>query len=277
MKIMSKSYRWGVAYQFVESWDEVSLWRSTKIKNPPNRFLADPFIWYRDGLHYCFVEDYDYKTGLGCISVYEITKYGYKRLGVALNEDFHLAYPFLLESDGELYMCPETCQSNEIRLYRCVDFPLKWSLEKILIKDISAADTNIFYRDGRWWLLTAIDSSELDDHNSELHIFSSDKLLSDTWKPHPKNPVIFNSLTARNGGLLFKDGDVYRVFQRQGWILYGEAFGIAKISKLTESTYDEDVQFTVEPKFFDGLIGTHTYNFKDGLLVIDFVRLIHKK
>ena len=40
---------------------------------------------------------------------------------------------------------------------------------------------------------------------------------------------------------------------------------------------NEDIQFTVEPNFFDGLKGTHTYSFKDGLLAIDFVRLIRKK
>ena len=32
----------------------------------------------------------------------------------------------------------------------------------------------------------------------------------------------------------------------------------------------EDIQFTVEPNFFDGLTGTHTYSFKDGLMAIDF-------
>ena len=125
-KLMARNYRWGVAYQFVENWDEVTLWLSTRIKNPPNHFLADPFIWHRDGSHYCFVEDYNYKTDFGCISVYEITKDGHKELGVALKESFHLSYPFLLESNGELYMCPETSQSNSIRLYKCINSQLEF-------------------------------------------------------------------------------------------------------------------------------------------------------
>jgi len=270
-KLMFRNYRWGVAYQFVENWDEVTLWRSTRIKNPPNHFLADPFIWHRDGSHYCFVEDYNYKTNLGCISVYEITKDGHKDLGVALKESFHLSYPFLLESNGELYMCPGSQQSNDIRLYKCTDFPLQWTFEKILIKDVSATDTNIFYCGGKWRLLTNICSSGLGDHNSELHVFSSDELLSDTWKPHPKNPVIFDSLTARNGGMLFNQTNAFRVFQRQGWDFYGEAFGVSKITDLTDSTYDEEVQFVVEPKFFKDLKGTHTYSFRNGLIALDFV------
>jgi len=267
----ARNLRWGVAYQFVKSWNDVALWRSTKIKNPPNHFLADPFIWHKNDSHYCFVEDYNYKTSIGCISVYQITKDGHKELGIALKEPFHLAYPFLLESNGELYMCPDTSHSKDIRLYKCIDFPLKWVFEMILIKDVSASDTNIFYKNDKWWLLTNICSSDLGDHNSELHVFSSDELLSDTWKSHPKNPVIFDPLRARNGGMLFDQGNTYRVFQRQGWDFYGEAFGVSKITGLTDSTYDEELQFIVEPKFFEGIKGTHTYSFKSGLLAIDFV------
>jgi len=274
-KLMARKNRWGVAYQFSENWDEVTLWRSKRIKNPPNRYLADPFIWHRDGSHYCFVEDYNFKTSLGFISVYEITKDNYKELGIVLKEPFHLSYPFLLESNGELYMCPETSQSKSIRLYKCIDFPLKWTLAKILMKDVSAADTNIFYRDEKWWLFTNICSSELGDHNSELHIFSSNELLSDTWKPHPKNPVIFDSLSARNGGMLFKQGNAFRVFQRSGWNVYGEAFGVSKITDLTDSTYDEEVQFVVEPKFFKGIKGAHTFSFKNGLIAFDFVESVN--
>ena len=274
-KLMARKNRWGVAYQFSENWDEVTLWRSKRIKNPPNRYLADPFIWHRDGSHYCFVEDYNFKTSLGFISVYAITKDNYKELGIVLKEPFHLSYPFLLESNGELYMCPETSQSKSIRLYKCIDFPLKWTLAKILMKDVSAADTNIFYRDEKWWLFTNICSSELGDHNSELHIFSSNELLSDTWKPHPKNPVIFDSLSARNGGMLFKQGNAFRVFQRSGWNVYGEAFGVSKITDLTDSTYDEEVQFVVEPKFFKGIKGAHTFSFKNGLIAFDFVESVN--
>ena len=87
------------------------------------------------------------------------------------------------------------------------------------------------------------------------------------------NPVIFDSLSARNGGMLFKQGEVFRVFQRQGWNIYGEAFGVTKITELTDSTYDEEVQFIVEPKFFKGIKGTHTYSYKNGLIAVDFVEI----
>ena len=52
-----------------------------------NRFLADPFVIYRNGSHYCFVEDFSYAENKGCISVYEISHDGYQELGVALKKE----------------------------------------------------------------------------------------------------------------------------------------------------------------------------------------------
>lgn len=276
-KLMHRNFRWGVAYQFVENWNEVALWKSTKIKNPPNHFLADPFIWFKDGKHYCFVEDFDYISGLGSIAAYEITDYGYKELGVVLKESFHLSYPFIIENNGELFMCPGTQKSKDIRLYKCVDFPLKWAFEKILINNVSASDTNIFHDGDKWRLLTNICSSDIGDHNSELHVYSSDELLCDNWKPHPQNPVIFDSLKARNGGMILNKKDVFRVFQRHGWNFYGEAFGVSKITELNDHNYSEEEQYIVEPNFFKGIKGTHSYSYKNGLIAIDFVESVNNK
>ncbi len=36
--ILSIKLRWGVAYKFIENWDDVVIWKSTKIKNPLNVF-----------------------------------------------------------------------------------------------------------------------------------------------------------------------------------------------------------------------------------------------
>lgn len=277
-RLKGESLRWGVAYQFVDNWKDVALWRSKRIPNPPNRFLADPFVIKRDQKHYCFVEDYDYTSKCAHISVYEITKDTCREVGVALKEDFHLSYPFLLEHKNEIYMCPETHQAKDIRLYKCVEFPLKWELANILMSDVSAADTTIFYKDKKWWLLTNICSSSLPDHGSELHIFSSNDLFSKEWKAHPKNPIFFDPLVARNGGFLTHTDGQYRVFQKQGFDFYGESLGVSKIDKLDESEYVESFEFEVLPAFFPSIKGTHTYSFCDGLLTLDFVKVDkHKK
>jgi methionyl-tRNA formyltransferase len=101
-KVQGKSFRWGVAYQFSEKWDDITLWRSKKIPNPKNRFLADPFVIKKNGSHYCFVEDLDYTTNRGSISAYKITSSSCDSLGVVLEEDFHLSFPFIFEYQDEL-------------------------------------------------------------------------------------------------------------------------------------------------------------------------------
>jgi hypothetical protein len=270
--VRGKVLRWGVAYQFVDDWQSAVLWRSTVIRNPPNRYLADPFVLYKNGSHLCFVEDFNYSTNKGQITAFEITRDGYTELGCALKEDFHLSYPFVFEDSTDLYMCPESQAAREIRLYKCVSYPLEWKLQRVLMKGVSAADTILFKHDGKWWMLTNIDSSESGDSSSELHVFYADDVDSSNWTPHPMNPVIFDSRRARNGGLLFHRDGIYRVFQVQGFGRYGESMGIARITQLTTARYEEQVLCSITPNFFAGLIGTHTYSFAGGLLAIDFLK-----
>jgi hypothetical protein len=272
-RLRRNRYRWGVAYQFTDNWQSSVLWKSKVIVNPPHRFLADPFVLRRGNLDVCFVEDYDFRTKRGKISVFRINGSDPEELGAAIDEPFHVAYPFIFEANNELYMCPETSDVRDIRLYKCIEFPLKWSLHKVLITNISAVDTNIFYFKNRWWLLSNVDSSDMGDHSSELHIFYADAFDSETWTPHPRNPVIFDSERARNGGF-FMDGEkCFRVFQRQGFDLYGRSMGIAKINELSIQSYSEEIVSTIEPRFFPKIIGTHSFSYHKGLLAIDFLTI----
>lgn len=276
-KLRRKNHRWGIAYQFINNWSEVALWRSYKIKNPENRFLADPFVIKYKTDYYCFVEDFDYRTKRGSISAYKITTDGYDPIGIVLSEDFHLSYPFMFEYENQIFMCPETHEKNEIRLYRCIEFPAKWEFHKTIMRDVSAADTNIFWYNGKWWLFTNFDDSIVGDHSSQLHIFSSESPLSDKWLAHECNPVIFDPLTARNGGLFHSDGEIFRVFQRQGFDMYGEACGVAKITNLSSDRYEEETCAIFEPKFFKDISGTHTFNCVENLAVIDYVKVSRTK
>lgn len=275
-KIIKKLFfideRWNVAYQFLDDWKKAKIWKSKVIKNPPNRYLADPFVIYKNNKHFCFVEDYSYKNKKAHISVYEINKKNYKNLGIAINEDFHLSYPFIFKDGKNLYMCPETNQKKDIRIYKCTNFPLKWKLEKILIKNISAVDTNIFYYDRKWWILTNLCSGNLNKFENELHLFFNKNLISSNWKSHKNNPIIFDPTKARNGGFIKDNGEFYRIFQKQGFNSYGESIGVTKINKLSKDEYGESLKFNIFPDYFKDITGTHTLNYSKGLLAIDFKR-----
>jgi hypothetical protein len=276
-KILNKKYRWSVSYQFTDNWQNTVLRKSKSIKNPPFRFLADPFTVSNNNISYIYLEDFDYRTSRGCISVYEINKTGYNYLGVAIEEDFHLSYPFVFNVNNTFYMIPESINAGEIRLYKCIDFPLKWEFEKAIIKNIKSADTSIFYHDDKWWLLTNKDTSDLGDYCSELHIFYSDSFNSENWISHPGNPVIFDSICARNGGFLLSDNKFYRVFQKQGFDMYGESMGIAEITELTTSSYVENILFDMPAKYMPNILGNHTFSYDSGLVCFDHVKIENYK
>ena len=272
-KTLGFDYRWSVAYQFTKDWKTSVVSKSIIIKNPKGRFLADPFVASYENRTVLFVEDFNFKLNKAVISAYEINKKSYKEIGVAIEENFHLSYPSLIKNENDLFMIPESNQVNDIRIYKCVEFPLKWELSKILMKNISAADTNIIKFNNKYWMFTNIDSSKTDDHSSELHIFYSNDLLSTDWKPHKNNPVIFDSNQARNGGMIFsKNSELFRVFQRNGFNMYGRSLGISKIKNLDEGEYEEEILKIIEPNFFKNIKLTHHFSHNLDVLAIDFAR-----
>ena len=243
------------------------------IKNPLNRFLADPFVIKYNNRNVCFVEDYDFDSCKGKISAYELFNKTYKEIGTALSTDFHLSFPFVFKHNKEIYMIPETSEIKEIRLYKCLDFPLKWDLEKVLIKNIDAVDTVIFNQDNKWFLLTNVCSNSIGEHNSELHIYESEDFLKNEWLKFNSNPVIFNSKKARNGGLFFFNNNYYRINQVHKKNTYGYSFQINKIKLIKNNKYIEEEINEVKPILFNSSIGTHHFHMNEDFSVIDHLFL----
>lgn len=263
-------FRWRVAY-LPTDWAGATLWRGIDIKNPPLHFLADPFVVSREGKHYCFVEDFSYKAGRADIAVYELTPEGAIRLGTALTEPFHLSFPYLFTYNDELYMCPETGSNDDIRIYRCVSFPLQWRLEKIIVTDLCAADTMLFEQDGRWWMLTNVDPFGIGDHGSELWVFHADSPLSTDWTPHDRNPVLIDASRARNAGLVRNGDKIYRISQSQGFDFYGARSRINQIVELTGETYVETCALTIGPDFKPKAKGTHHLHSNGSVTAFDYI------
>ena len=239
-----------------------------------NCYLADPFLISKNGRTFCFVEEYVYQTKQGKIVAYEINGATVGERMVCLDEPFHLSFPFIFEFKENLYMCPETVASNDIRIYRCIEFPNSWTLETILIPNISAADTMIFEKDERWWMMTNIDRSGLGDHSSELSIFYADSPISQTWKPHAMNPIIINSKTARNGGLVRTNGRIYRAGQEQGFDLYGKSVTLHEIVELSIDNYRELAVRVIKPDLMSGEIGSHHISTGPNIWARDALKMV---
>jgi hypothetical protein len=271
-RLAGTRWRWGVAYQFTENPLDAEPAKSVFIENPPHRYFADPCVATHDGRSVCFVEDYDCRTSRARITAIELGAGGYRELGVALSEPFHLSFPFVFNVGEDLYMCPETAEAREVRLYRCTDFPLKWELHRVLMRDVAAVDSCIAFHDGAWWLFSNIDSAEIGDYRSELHLFRADTFDSDSWQPHDANPVRVDSMGGRNGGLFSAGGALYRVGQVHGFDVYGESMRVMRITELTQARYAEEEVATIRPDFLPGIVGTHTLSWDAGVLALDYVR-----
>jgi hypothetical protein len=233
------------------------------------RYWADPFVYTRAGRTFCFVEDLDPRTNRGHITALEVVSSRLVELGVALREPFHLSFPFVFEHQGELYMCPETSAAREVRLYRCLEFPLRWQLAQVLMRGVFAADPLLFEKGGRWWMLANIDEAETGDHCSELYLFSADSPLSTRWTPHPQNPLLVDSIGGRNGGLILDGEKCYRIGQCQGFDRYGESLRVYEIKELTPERYAEELVGEIKPDFRKGLRGTHHLSTDGTTTVVD--------
>ena len=269
--LLKRRYRWGVAFANGD-WKTLVMSRANKIQNPPNHFLADPFVIREGNREFCFVEDYNYKSSRGSIFVYELKGESAERLGEAIAEPFHLSFPYVFRFDSKIYMCPETSENKDIRLYECLNFPLEWKLSKVLMSNVSAVDTMIFERDGLWWLFTNIDPTNTESYGAELFIFHSDNPLREEWRSHPKNPIAIDSAKGRNAGILFDDRWIYRVAQKQGFGSYGKGLSINKITVLDTDEYSETELHSVEPNFFPKLVGCHHLHSNGNISVFDYLR-----
>jgi len=73
------------------------------------------------------------------------------------------------------------------------------------------------------------------------------------------------------GGMVSDHNSLYRISQKQGFDMYGRATNINKIVCLTTTDYSEQLEFTIEPKFFNNLVGTHHLHGNGNVTVFDFL------
>ncbi|KAF5765586.1 putative hexosyltransferase [Helianthus annuus] len=207
----------------------------------PSNFVADPFLYVQGDVLYMFFETKNPITMQGDIGAARSIDNGasWQQLGVVLDEEWHLSYPFVFDYDGQIYMMPEGSKKGDLRLYRAVEFPLKWELEKIILKR-PLIDSFIMEYESRYWLFGSDHSRTGSKKNGELEIWYSNTPFG-PWKQHKNNPI-YNTgekMGARNGGRpVFYNGNVYRFGQDDGET-YGKRVRVFKIEVLTPYSYKE--------------------------------------
>ena len=259
---------WSIAYRFGpdDDWNG-SLDGFFRLDPPAGWFWADPFPIERDGRYWIFFEELPLGAAKAHISVVEVRRDGttwgpFK----VLERPYHLSYPFLVEEGGELYMIPETADNNSVELYRCVEFPTRWQLERTLLEDVRCVDATFHREGGRWWMF-ANAAAPGAEFNDELAIYTADSLLGE-WRPHRRNPVKSDVRSARPAGRLFRRGGK---LYRPGQIctpLYGAGIALHQVTRLTADEYAEEESSRIVPRDARTL-GIHTFNRASDLTVAD--------
>lgn len=229
-----------------------------------NVYYADPFVITTNKDTYIFFESYDYKQGKGCIDI-SLKSEDFKKHHTALEEPFHLSYPFVFQYDGNVYCIPEANESNQVALYRFDEEQRKLVRDSVLMDGIRAVDPTLYYKDGVWNLFL----STKEHSNVKLYRYLADDLRG-PYRPYYNNPVKTDCRDARMAGAFIEsDGRLLRPGQ-ESIRYYGTAVCLNEVTTLTNNQYSEtEVQRIAPIKKMRFRKGLHSLNGNDTLTVID--------
>jgi hypothetical protein len=216
------------------------------LPDPGIRFYADPFPIQLDGRHFIFFEEFDHRKQIARISYVEIGPDGSTSPArAALEEPFHLSYPFLFEHGGQIWMLPESSADRTLSLYRADPLPHRWTKEATVIADVQLSDATLVCHGGQLWMF-ACERASSGSYSDTLSLFTAPELKG-PWRPHVLNPVLINQREARPaGGFFARDGKLWRPVQdcHRG---YGTGIGLAEVTRLDETGYEQAVRAVLSP------------------------------
>lgn len=262
-------YQWFLVFDLNKK-TSFSYEKFKKIFPPSGSYWADPFIVHENDLYYVFFEEFIHSKNKGHISFLTIDKNGnYSKAQKILEKPYHLSYPFIFNFEGEYYLLPESSENKTIEIYKCVNFPNCWVFHKILMSDIKATDSTLFYHNNKWWLFTNTINFHDEKTQNELLLFFSDNPLNNKWNPHPKNPVVKNKKGVRPAGKILNfEGKILRPSQ-DDTKRYGYGIVFNEIDILSEENYKETAIKTIYPDENKKIIGIHTFSREGNLTILD--------
>jgi hypothetical protein len=234
------------------------------------RFVADPFGVRKEGALCVLFEDFNYYRSKGRISSLRLGNGATAVAENALEESFHLSYPFLIEHEGAIYCVPEASQANRVVLYRADDFPRRWSYIATLIDNFAAVDPTVVRYGGRWWLFA---TNQKDGNNHKLSIWHAPDLVG-PWTPHALKPAKVDVRSARPAGTpFFHEGILYRPAQDCS-ATYGARVVINRVLKMTPYEFAEEVASVVEPDDRLYRDGIHTLAAVSDVTLVDGMKRV---
>lgn len=229
--------------------------------------MADPFLWEAGGRQYLLFEELAAGGARGRLGCVEILRNGAcSEMELVLERPYHLSYPCVVPSSGDLFLLPETSEAKRIDLYRFSRFPGEVELVSTPVEGVALVDTTPIFLEARWYFFTTTTEPFM-----ETLLFSATK-LEGPWDLHPSNPVSTSVRSCRSAGQLFwRDGRLFRPTQDCS-VRYGYAITINEVTKLSPHEFKERPVSYIAPSWMPNLLGTHTWNESAAFQVIDGMR-----
>lgn len=264
---------WMIAYR--KRAENSNLLQDEKIAGftllPQKKFVtqADPFLYVHQGKNWLFYEKQnltDMKGTLWCVDLDDPQAKPIK----ALEESFHLSYPQVFRYGKYTYMLPETRNANEIRLYRCVQFPGKWEKVETLF-DLQAVDTTILQKTDEQQVYYAFTYTQ-----GHLEIYLC-RIENEHFRIVEQEQIYTSEQSDKlrpGGAFLEENGKLYRSAQNCS-DHYGQELIINEIDRLDEDGFAEHEYRRLQPEQIEipnvVPIGVHTYNRNERYEVIDIL------
>lgn len=244
-----------------------------ELPQPIGEFRADPFLFRKDGEKWVFFEAWNRNSHSAKICAGRLEGRSIKDVTAIELGEAHVSYPYVFGADGETFLIPETHQRNRVEIWRCTDFPGKWTPHATALEGTSPADTTMIEWNKQWWMFTNLCSGNILDHCMELHVFRVDGPDLEKVEPHPMNPVVFDTTSARNAGRPFiRNGRLIRPAQITSHGLYGYGLKFMEITELSMETYRETEVRRIEPDRARATTGCHHIDSCDDLFIMDVRR-----
>jgi hypothetical protein len=231
-----------------------------------SHYLADPHLFTHKHSTYVLYEDYDYKDRHGRIYIQEfdtglLPKAAPRR---AIERPYHLAFPFVMEHEGNTYCLPENSLGNSLDIYQFNPDSKQFTFKQTLIPDVAAIDPVLFKHQSKWWLFC----SDKKSTNTLLNIWFADDLFG-PWQPHLLNPVKTDIRSARPAGPICKvDGRLIR--PAQDCARYsGHRIAVMEIETLTPIEFSEKLIHYLEFTTPSTVKGIHTLSGNDHYTAFD--------
>lgn len=262
------------------------LFEELKIDCKNRYWLADPFLFEKNGLVYVFYEAFDLIRRKGEIGYSIIDGSGKKLpIHIILDEPYHLSFPYLFEYGGDILMMPESCGDNSIKLFKAISFPDKWEEHEVILHDIFACDTIIAQdKHNIKYLLASVMYRDETPNGNYISCWVKNirfKLNQELKVDGDGLLVAEGDRGIRNAGKTFMhEGKLFRVGQNCPNKLYGKGLVLFEVESL--EPYKEKLLWIKDCEDFDnhiqkmekyGIIGVHTYNFSDSFEIIDFSQI----